>query len=54
MLIGVGPQAYWLLSTVNYLGLMQMNHGLTLIVCFYSFVQTSFREFGEVGVGTYT
>ena len=26
-----------------------MNHGLTLIVSFFSFVQTSFREFGEVG-----
>ena len=25
-----------------------MNHGLTLIVSFFSFVQTSFREFGEV------
>ena len=23
-----------------------MNHGLTLIVSFFSFVQTSFREFG--------
>ena len=28
-----------------------MNHGLTLIVSFFSFVQTSFREFGEVGLG---
>ena len=28
-----------------------MNHGLTLIVSFFSFVQTSFREFGEVGEG---
>ena len=27
-----------------------MNHGLTLIVFFFSFVQTSFREFGEVGL----
>ena len=27
-----------------------MNHGLTLIVSFFSFVQTSFREFGEVGL----
>ena len=25
-----------------------MNHGLTLIVSFFSFVQTSFRKFGEV------
>ena len=25
-----------------------MNHGLTLIVSFFSFVQTSFGEFGEV------
>ena len=24
-----------------------MNHGLTLIVSFFSFVQTSYREFGE-------
>ena len=31
-----------------------MNHRLTLIVSFSSFVQTSFRELGEVGVGTYT
>ena len=31
-----------------------MNHGLTLIVSFSSFVQTSSREFGEVGLGTYT
>ena len=29
-----------------------MNHGLTLILSFFSFVQTSFREFGEVGLGT--
>ena len=28
-----------------------MNHGLTLILSFFSFVQTSFREFGEVGLG---
>ena len=27
-----------------------MNHRLTLIVTFFSFVQTSFREFGEVGL----
>ena len=27
-----------------------MNHGLTWIVSFFSFVQTSFREFGEVGL----
>ena len=31
-----------------------MNHGLTLIVSFLSFVQTSFREFGEVGLSTFT
>ena len=31
-----------------------MNHGLTLIVSFFSFVQTSFREFGEVGSDMYT
>ena len=37
----------------NYLGLKHMNHGLTLIVSFFFFVQTSFREFGEVGLGTY-
>ena len=37
------------LSTVNYLGLRHMNHGLTLIVSFFSFVQTSFREFGVGG-----
>ena len=29
-----------------------MNHGLSLIVSFFSFVQTSFRELGEVGLGT--
>ena len=28
-----------------------MNDRLTLIVSFFSFVQTSFREFGEVGLG---
>ena len=27
-----------------------MNHRLTLTVSFFSFVQTSFREFGEVGL----
>ena len=27
-----------------------MNHGLTWIVSFFSFVQTSFREFEEVGL----
>ena len=27
-----------------------MDHRLTLIVSFFSFVQTSFREFGEVGL----
>ena len=31
-----------------------MNHGIILIVSFFSFVQTSFREFGEVDLGTYT
>ena len=31
-----------------------MNHGLILIVSVFSFVQTSFREFGEVGLGMYT
>ena len=31
-----------------------MNHGLTLTVPFFSFGQTNFREFGEVGLGTYT
>ena len=31
-----------------------MNHMLTLSVSFLSFVQTSFREFGEVGLGMYT
>ena len=36
---------------INYLGLRHMNHGLTLAVSFFSFVQTSFREFGEVGLG---
>ena len=35
-------------------GLRHINHGLTLIVSFFSCVQTSFREFGEVGLGTYT
>ena len=44
----------WLQHTVNYLGLRHMNHGLTVIVSFSSFFQTSFREFGEVGLGTYT
>ena len=29
-----------------------MNHGLTLIVSFFSFVQTSFREFGDVGLSS--
>ena len=32
------------------MGLRHMNNGLTLIVYFSSFVQTSFREFGEVGL----
>ena len=31
-----------------------MNHGLSLIVSFFSFVQTSFKEFGKVGLDTYT
>ena len=31
-----------------------MNPRLTLTVSFFSFVQTSFREFGEVGLGMYT
>ena len=31
-----------------------MNHGLTLIASFFSFVQTSFREFREVSLGTCT
>ena len=39
---------------VNYLGLRHMNHGLTLIVSFFSFVQTSFREFGVVGSDMYS
>ena len=38
----------------NYLGLRHMNHGLTLIVSFFSFIQTSFREFRDVGLGTYS
>ena len=38
--------------TVNYLGLRLMNYGLTMIVFF--FVWISFREFGEVGLCTYT
>ena len=42
------------MSTVNDLGLRHMNHGLTLIVSFFSFVQTSFRGFGEVGLGMNT
>ena len=36
------------------MGLRHMNHGLSLIVYFFSFVQTGFREFGEVGLGMYT
>ena len=43
-----------IVSIVNYLGLRHVNHGLTLIVSFFFFVQTSFREFGEVDLGTYT
>ena len=38
-------------TELNYL--RHMNHRLTLIVSFFSFVQTSFREFGEVGLGMY-
>ena len=30
-----------------------MSHRLTLIVSFFSFVQISFREFGEVGLSMY-
>ena len=30
-----------------------MNHGLTLVLSLFSFVQTSFREFGEVGLSMY-
>ena len=29
-----------------------MKHRLTLIVSFFSFVQASFREFWEMGLGT--
>ena len=49
-----------IVSIVNYLGLRHTNHGFKAykswvnIVSFFSFVQTSFREFGEVGLGTYT
>ena len=32
------------------MGLRHMNHELTLIVSFFSFVPTSFRECGEVGL----
>ena len=31
-----------------------MNHGLTLTVFLFYLVQTSFKEFGEVGLSTYT
>ena len=31
-----------------------MNHGLTSMVSLFYHVQTSFKEFGEVGLGTYT
>ena len=31
-----------------------MNHGLTLIVSLFYLVQTSFKEFGEVGLNKYT
>ena len=34
------------------MGLRHRNHRLTLIASFFSFVQTSFREFGEVGFST--
>ena len=30
-----------------------MNHGLALIVSFFSFVQTSFRESGEMDLSRY-
>ena len=36
------------------MGLRHTNDGLTLIVSFFSFVQTSFREFGEAGLSAYT
>ena len=29
-----------------------MNHRLPLIISFFSFVQTSFREFGDVGLSS--
>ena len=35
------------------MGLRHTNHGLTLFVSFFSFVQTSFREFGEVALDIY-
>ena len=31
-----------------------MNHGLTLITYLFYLVQTSFKEFGEVGLIKYT
>ena len=34
--------------------LRHTNHRLTLIVSFFSFVQTSFRELREVGLSMYT
>ena len=42
------------LLLIDHLGLRHMNHRGTLIVSFFSFLQTSFREFGEVGFSTYT
>ena len=30
-----------------------MNHGLTLIVSLFYLIQTSFKEFGELGVSKY-
>ena len=38
----------------NYLGLWHMNHGLTLIRSLFYLAQTSFKEFGEVGLSMYT
>ena len=41
------------MSTLD-LVLGHMNHELTLIVSLFYLVQTSFKEFGEVGLSTYT
>ena len=56
MLTGVWPQAYWCcpLLLTDHLGLRHTNHGWSLIVSFFPFLQTSFRECGEVGLSTYT